>query len=455
MLQQVIDVASPVPPYQQLAVHLRGMIADGRMPPRSKLPSVRAMAREFHLSHTTVNKVLHELKSCGLLVGRQGAGVFVAPSVAVGPASGATELWVQAVILVGEERRRLLEAFGRECPGCRVIESPEGDDLAWLEQSFLARSAGAFVDMSAKAQEVYGRTTAPGELLWPLCVKGRLPMLPMSINAQIMACNLDVFERCGVPLPGEEWTWDDFLGICGRLRSAAPDIAPAVIYPHWDYLLPVIWQAGGAVFSPEGRRCLLDEGAGLRAGAFLREIGRLCPPAWSNDHAEIYRRFVAGQVGMATVGAWGYCQINEGGTRWVGVPLPRAEVGVTWMSARGYGLSRRSAHHREALRFLELRAGQETWPDKAHRRCGLPLHRSLELDGPTERCFRRAFVSGRPWLHDITPEHRRPRHMTALNAIVRHVPSLLHGDRPVAEVLRAIREEVDALIAPSDAPHNR
>lgn len=455
MPQQVIDTASPVPPYQQLAVHIKGMIADGKMPPSAKLPSVRTMARQFNLSHTTVNKVLHELKSSGLLVSRQGAGVFVAPSPHVVPQAPAAELWVQAIILVGEERRRLLAQFERECPGCRLIESPEGDDLAWIEQSFLPRSAGALVDMTAKAREVYGRSASQTDLLAPLCVEGRLPMLPMSLNAQIMACNLDVFERAGVPLPAEDWTWDDFLRTCALLRSAAPEVAPAVIYPHWDYVLPVIWQSGGAVFSPDGRRCLIDHAPALRAASFLREAGRLCRPAWSTDHAEIYRRFIAGGVGLATVGAWGYCQLNEGGARWRGVPLPRAEASVTWTSARGYGLSRRSVHHREAMRFIELRAAQETWPDKVGRRCGLPLHSSLELDGPTERCFRRAFMTGRPWLSDIDPERRRPRHMTALNAIVRHVPALLHGSQPPIDVLRAVREEVDALISPSGTPHDR
>ena len=455
MPKLVINTASPVPPYQQLANHLRDRIANGAMPPRAKLPSVRAMAQEFRLSHTTVNKVLHELKSSGLLVSRQGAGVFVAPQPAAAHLPAASELWVQTVNLQGEERQQLFAQFQRDCPGCRLIESPEGDDLAWIEISFLPRSASALVDMSNMASQVYGRSASDPDLLSPLRSDGRLPLLPVSLNAQIMACNLDVFEHCGVPPPQEDWTWDDFLALCSKLRAAAPGLAPAMIYPHWDHFLPLLWQAGASVFSPDGRRCLLCEAPALRAASFLREAGRLCAAAPSNDHALVYRRFIAGEVAMATVGAWGYCQLNEGGVRWVGLPLPRAETAATWISARGYGLSRRSVHHAEAMRFLELRAALDTWPGKIDRRCGLPLHRRLELDGPTERCFRRAFTTGRPWLHDIAPEHRRPRHMTALNAIVRHVPALLHGAAPVADILKTVREEVETLIAPAEMPYHR
>ena len=60
--------------YQQL----RAAILDGRLPPGAQLPPTRSSAERFGVSRNTVGEVYARLLSEGFVVGRQGAGTFIA-----------------------------------------------------------------------------------------------------------------------------------------------------------------------------------------------------------------------------------------------------------------------------------------------------------------------------------------------------------------------------------------
>lgn len=76
-----MDDSRPIHPRNAIAAMedaLRVRIADGVWPPGTQLPSERALAAEFDLSHSTVKRALGFLHREGLLVGHQGKGHFVA-----------------------------------------------------------------------------------------------------------------------------------------------------------------------------------------------------------------------------------------------------------------------------------------------------------------------------------------------------------------------------------------
>lgn len=75
-----LSPADPLPLYLQLAARLRAMVAADRAGPAAALPSERVLADRFGVSRVTVRKALRELVAEGLLLPRQGAGTFVAPS---------------------------------------------------------------------------------------------------------------------------------------------------------------------------------------------------------------------------------------------------------------------------------------------------------------------------------------------------------------------------------------
>lgn len=75
-----VDVSSRIPIYRQLAEQIRTSIARGRLLANARLPSVRDLSRRLVINPNTVARVYTELEHDGLLVTRQGLGVFVAPS---------------------------------------------------------------------------------------------------------------------------------------------------------------------------------------------------------------------------------------------------------------------------------------------------------------------------------------------------------------------------------------
>jgi GntR family transcriptional regulator/MocR family aminotransferase len=70
---------------------LRSAILDGRLPPGAQLPPTRSSAERFGVSRNTVAEVYARLLSEGFVVGRQGAGTFIANPIPTPPVSAARQ----------------------------------------------------------------------------------------------------------------------------------------------------------------------------------------------------------------------------------------------------------------------------------------------------------------------------------------------------------------------------
>jgi GntR family transcriptional repressor for pyruvate dehydrogenase complex len=63
----------------KLAALLTQLIETGELGPDERLPTEQSLSKQYGVSRTVVREAVSRLKSIGLLVSRQGAGVFVAP----------------------------------------------------------------------------------------------------------------------------------------------------------------------------------------------------------------------------------------------------------------------------------------------------------------------------------------------------------------------------------------
>ena len=64
-------------PYRRLAEELRRDIADGRLPPGDRIPSIRQLAERHGIAPMTVKSALRELQDEGLVRTDPGRGTFV------------------------------------------------------------------------------------------------------------------------------------------------------------------------------------------------------------------------------------------------------------------------------------------------------------------------------------------------------------------------------------------
>ncbi|MCG6154478.1 GntR family transcriptional regulator [Rubinisphaera margarita] len=73
-----VNPSSSDPIYRQLSQQIREAIAQGRLTPEEQLPSVRELSKSLVVNPNTIARVYTELEREGVLVTRQGLGVFVA-----------------------------------------------------------------------------------------------------------------------------------------------------------------------------------------------------------------------------------------------------------------------------------------------------------------------------------------------------------------------------------------
>jgi DNA-binding GntR family transcriptional regulator len=73
----VIDFASDVPRWKQVADVIRARIADGTYAPGTRVPSVIQLQEEFGVAQATAQKTLSRLREDGTLYTVPGLGSFV------------------------------------------------------------------------------------------------------------------------------------------------------------------------------------------------------------------------------------------------------------------------------------------------------------------------------------------------------------------------------------------
>ncbi|TDP93770.1 GntR family transcriptional regulator [Labedaea rhizosphaerae] len=73
----MLDPDDPRPPYVQVANALRAAILTKKFTPGDKLPSRNELAKTYNVAPMTVQNALRELREEGLIISRQGSGVFV------------------------------------------------------------------------------------------------------------------------------------------------------------------------------------------------------------------------------------------------------------------------------------------------------------------------------------------------------------------------------------------
>ncbi|MQA07701.1 MAG: GntR family transcriptional regulator [Pseudonocardiaceae bacterium] len=72
-----LDPEDPRPPYQQVANSLRAAILTRTFQPGEKLPSGPELAQRFNVARMTVQHAIRLLRDEGLVISRQGSGVYV------------------------------------------------------------------------------------------------------------------------------------------------------------------------------------------------------------------------------------------------------------------------------------------------------------------------------------------------------------------------------------------
>ena len=114
-----VDPHSEVPPSRQLVASVLDAMARGDLDHGDRLPSVRVMAGDALVNPNTVGKAYRDLEHLGVVVGRNGSGVYVTeggPEIALARRRQETldglEESVRRALAAGHDESDLLAALG-------------------------------------------------------------------------------------------------------------------------------------------------------------------------------------------------------------------------------------------------------------------------------------------------------------------------------------------------------
>ncbi len=128
----------------QLADDLRRQIEAGTVQPGQRLPTELALATQYAVSRTVVREAVSRLRSSGLLVARQGAGMFVAAVDTTRPLDfDASVLADLGAVLDVVEVRRALESEVAALAALRATPAQRGAIAAALAAADASIASGS------------------------------------------------------------------------------------------------------------------------------------------------------------------------------------------------------------------------------------------------------------------------------------------------------------------------
>ena len=100
--------------------------------------------------------------------------------------------------------------------------------------------------------------------------------LPYECVPTLMFVNKTLLEAEGIPVPENDWTWDDFYEICAQVTRDTDGDGTIDQFGSYGYTWRDALAANGApLFTEDGSRCLIAETPALEAVAFAQKLGQL------------------------------------------------------------------------------------------------------------------------------------------------------------------------------------
>ena len=182
---------------------------------------------------------------------------------------------------------------------------------------------------------------------------GELLAIPLISNPAICYIDKRTLKKAGIPMPSQDWTWDDFLDICRALKKSGQ--MPLTLCPAPGCLYePLLLQAGGNYFDTSGNVCLEEKSLGEVIG-FLRTLIRekLCVNVYNLPQS--FPRFISSGGSCIT-----FCGPLIAGNlpveqqqHWAFHHFPRNKFVGSATTFFGIGVSANSKRQEESWKFIE------------------------------------------------------------------------------------------------------
>lgn len=271
---------------------------------------------------------------------------------------------------------------------------------------------------------------------------GRYYVIPEALNVALLYYNRRMFREAGLPEPTADWTWDDLVRNASALTKAPVGDQPGVwgcsrLEGWWGEWLTYVRQAGGAVFTSDGRRCALDSPEAISGLRFFQDKA-LKYHSSAPAGFEPLNGFVNERVAMVMVGHvnfWlNYNQVP--GLDWdiQMLPIGPASRKGGEMAIAGYSINKHTQH-------LE-----ETWA----------LLKFLTRPAATAEIIRRGSISPRRSVADAQIKSRqpedRPQNLAAAYAQIAYAMPIPRDPHFIEIMIQIVQPEIDRMVQGEQTP---
>lgn len=188
---------------------------------------------------------------------------------------------------------------------------------------------------------------------------------PQNVSNLVVHVNLDLFERVGIEVPHEGWTWPEFVAAAEALTAdGAYGIGTEASIIR---LAPFVWSNGGDVVDDpdDPTRLTLTEGPAREAYDFFLDLAlvhEVTPPDAEVQSEGHEARFLRGGLGMYLDSRKSTPTLRTiDGFEWDVVPLPVAPGGepVTMLHSDAYCIAAGTGNEDDAWRVIEFAMSAE------------------------------------------------------------------------------------------------
>jgi multiple sugar transport system substrate-binding protein len=265
--------------------------------------------------------------------------------------------------------------------------------------------------------------------------------------------NKDIFERAGVQLPTDDWTWDDFDSAASAISTA---LAGDGIYGAAGGMdgqttyYNTIFQAGGEVISDDGTESGFDSEAsqaGLQFWTDLIDSGA-SPSIQQLSDTPAIQWFTSGKLGMLWSGSWSRTAVAD--SEFADVidvaPLPQGEEQATVIHGVSNVVAASSKNKRAAQALQVFLASKQAQQQQGDMGAVIPAFTGTQ----------QAFVDSAPNVNlqvfvDAT-EYARPYPVSANTAEwnafeTELLPDAFSGAVPVDDAAKSLAEKMNTVLA--------
>jgi multiple sugar transport system substrate-binding protein len=233
-----------------------------------------------------------------------------------------------------------------------------------------------------------------------LSYKGKIYALSYDFGPHVMYYNKSYFDKAGVPVPKDDWTWDDFIQTA-RALTRDIDGKPIVGFAapnDFGAMIPWIFSAGGDYVDADFKKSLLGTPETVDAIQWYVDLiykQKVSPAVDDPGNANwVTDQFYSGRAAMFTTGPWNFVNArSKVKDVWDVTMLPRGKAGsVSWVAGSGFGISTSTKFKNEAWQVLKYITSTEGLSKVAKAGRGYPGRMSAQ------QAFYRT---------DVPPEHQQ------------------------------------------------